>query len=339
LFHHKALGAQSELNRRGVPPKIKQKHMLKTPILFLIFKRPDVTMQVLSAIRRLQPSKLYVASDAARPDRSGEDEKVLQTRKLVLEGIDWPCEVETLFRETNLGCRMAVSSSIDWFFEHEEAGIILEDDCLPDPSFFGYCEELLERYRHDTRIMAISGDNFQQGRQRGNYSYYFSQLPHCWGWATWRRAWRTYHVALEHFEEVMAEPAYREFTHHTRFNQYRCKHIVDAYQKELDSWAFLWGFANHINHGLAILPQVNLVENIGFGPEATHTKGGSQKLQIKAQPIVLPLRHPPYVCHHKEADSFYFDTYLQLTPLTCISLLGKRLKDLFRKIVGMRFLC
>ncbi|GAK49453.1 hypothetical protein U14_00675 [Candidatus Moduliflexus flocculans] len=306
--------------------------MCNKPILFLIFKRPDVTAQVLAAIRQAQPSKLYIAADGARPDKEGETEKVAQTRELVLNGIDWPCEVKTLLRETNLGCRMAVSSAIDWFFEHEEEGIILEDDCLPDQSFFRFCEELLEYYRHDTRVMAISGDNFQQGQQRGKYSYYFSQLPHCWGWATWRRAWRLYHISIKYFEEIMAEPIYREFTHHAQFNQFRYKNIVNAYKKELDSWAFLWGFANHANHGLAILPQCNLVENIGFGEDATHTTGKGGKLRIAAQNIAFPLRHPPYVCHHKAADTFYVETYLKLTPRPKHSVLS-RINNKIRRVI------
>lgn len=308
--------------------------MLKTPILFLIFKRPDVTAQVFAAIRQAQPSKLYIAVDGPRPDKTGEADKVAQTRELVLNGIDWPCEVKTLLRDTNLGCRMAVSSAIDWFFEQEEAGIILEDDCLPDQSFFRFCEELLDYYRHDTRIMAISGNNFQQGQQRGLYSYYFSQLPHCWGWATWRRAWRMYHVAIEHFEEIMAEPTYREFTHHTLANVAWRSFFMKTYHHEIDSWAYLWTFANFVNHAFTILPQYNLVKNIGFGEEATHTIDKGKKLSIEAASIVFPLHHSPYMCLHKEAEDF---TYAELfcvrsTPKGIRHKFLKRLKRISNRI-------
>ena len=306
--------------------------MFNTPILFLIFKRPDVTAQVLAAIRQAQPTKLYIAADGERPDKEGEAEKVAQTRELVLSGIDWPCEVKTLFRDANLGCRMAVSSAIDWFFEQEEAGIILEDDCLPDQSFFRFCEELLEYYRHDTRVMAISGDNFQQGQQRGQYSYYFSQLPHCWGWASWRRAWSMYHVAIEHFEEIMAEPSYREFTHHALFNQFRYANFVKTYQKEIDTWDYLWGFTNHVNHGLAILPQKNLVQNIGFGAEATHTTGKASKYRTEAEALEFPLCHPPYICLHKAADTFYYETFLKLVPKKKQPLLRRMIHQLRRMV-------
>jgi len=233
--------------------------MCNTPILFLIFKRPDVTAQVLAAIRQAQPSKIYIAADGAQPDKEG--------------------------------------------------------DCLPERSFFRFCEELLEYYRRDKRIMAISGDNFQQGQQRGKYSYYFSQLPHCWGWATWRRAWRLYHISLEHFEEIMAEPSYREFTHHALFNQYRYNNIVKAYRKEIDSWAYLWGFAIHINHSLSILPQINLVENIGFSEDATHTTNKAKKFHIEKKSLEFPLKHPQYMCLHKEADTFIYETLFKLTSL------------------------
>lgn len=309
--------------------------MCSPPILFLIFKRPDVTAQVLAAIRQAQPSKLYIAADGARPDKDGEAEKVAQTRELVLNGIDWPCEVKTLLRETNLGCRMAVSSAIDWFFEHEEEGIILEDDCLPDQSFFRFCEELLEYYRDDMRIMSISGNNFQQGQQRGQYSYYFSQLPHCWGWATWRRAWRLYHTSIEHFEEIMAEPSYREFTHHALFNQFRYNNIVKAYRKEIDSWAYLWGFATAVNHSLTILPQKNIVKNIGFGGDATHTTGKAKKNDVISETLVFPLNHPPYLCLHKEADTFYYEIWLKLKPRPKVPMYSRIYNDISHIIQKM----
>lgn len=285
--------------------------MLNTAILFLIFKRPNITAQVFEVIRKAQPARLYIAADGARANQADDTEKVSMTRQVVLCGIDWPCEVKTLFRETNLGCRIAVSSAIDWFFEHEEEGIILEDDCLPDLSFFKFCEELLEYYRYDTRIMAISGDNFQKGQQRGIYSYYFSQLPHCWGWATWRRAWKLYNISIENFDEIIAEMSCREFTHNTIVNKFYYNNIVRSYQKEIDSWAYLWMFATAVNHGLSILPQRNIVANIGFGADATHTVKNNKKIPAKKS-MVFPLNHPSYMCLNKEADMFYYNNFLKL---------------------------
>lgn len=291
-------------------------------LLFLIFKRPETTLKVLEVIRQAQPPRIYVAADGARSDQASEAEQVAKTREIVLNGIDWPCEVKTLFRERNLGCRMAVSSAIDWFFEHEEEGIILEDDCLPDVTFFRFCKKLLEYYRNDTRIMAISGNNFQQGQRRGKYSYYFSQLPHCWGWATWRRAWRLYNISVENFQEIMGENFHCDFTHNFLANKMWKELIFKAYQNNIDSWTYLWLFSNFVNHGLSILPQKNLVENIGFGVNATHTIKDNKRLHISKQSINFPLEHPSCVCLHKEADNFtYSEVYRVKSKKWVVSLL------------------
>jgi hypothetical protein len=159
---------------------------VNTPIAFFIFNRPDTTARVFEAIRQAQPSKLLVVADGPRSTRPGEAEKCAATRAII-DQVDWECEVLTNYSDVNLGCRHRVSSGLDWVFEQVEEAIILEDDCLPHPTFFRFCEELLEWYRHDHRIVAISGDNFQNGHQSGEFSYYFSRYVHIWGWATWRR--------------------------------------------------------------------------------------------------------------------------------------------------------
>src|SRR5262249_20722231 len=160
----------------------------KIPVLFLIFNRPNTTARVMEAIRTAGPGRLYVAADGPRDGNADEAKRCAEVRRIATQ-VDWPCEVQTLFRERNLGCRQAVSSAITWFFEQEQEGIILEDDCLPSPSFFPYCAELLARFRNDERIMCITGCNFQQDMKGYPYSYYFSKYHHVWGWATWRRAW------------------------------------------------------------------------------------------------------------------------------------------------------
>ena len=170
---------------------------LNTAVLFLVFNRLDTTKQVFETIRQAKPQRLYIAADGARASRVGEAAQVQAVRDYVTSHVDWECEVKTLFREQNLGCKYAVSSAIAWFFENEEMGIILEDDCLPDPTFFNFCQELLARYRHDQRIGVISGDNFQFGHRRNDDSYYFSKYVHIWGWATWRDRWvNSYDVTI-----------------------------------------------------------------------------------------------------------------------------------------------
>ena len=162
--------------------------MISTPVLFLIFNRPELTEKVFQKIQDAQPKYLFVAADGPRDNKYGEKDLCEKTRAVVLENITWECEVKTLFRTENLGCRTAVSSAINWFFENVEEGIILEDDTVPDNSFFSYCQALLEKYRNHEQIMMITGDNFQDGIKRGNGSYYFSRYVHIWGWASWRRA-------------------------------------------------------------------------------------------------------------------------------------------------------
>ena len=171
--------------------------MLKTPVVFLIFRRPDLTARVFETIRQAQPAKLLIVADGAR----NEEEAILcQQTRTVTELIDWDCEVLRNYSDVNLGCRQRISSGITWAFEQVEEAIILEDDCLPHPSFFSYCQELLDYYREDKRIWCISGNNFQDGQLRGDGSYYFSNYPHCWGWASWQRAWQKYDRNLTNWE-------------------------------------------------------------------------------------------------------------------------------------------
>ena len=167
------------------------KNSLETAILILLFNRPETTIRVFDKISQIKPQRLYIASDGPRKNIDGEKEKVKKVREIATR-VDWPCEVKTLFRNENLGCKKGVSSAITWFFEQEEQGIILEDDCVPNLDFFTFCESLLDRYAEDERVSVITGNNFQNNKWRGDASYYFSKYNHCWGWASWRRSWKDY---------------------------------------------------------------------------------------------------------------------------------------------------
>ena len=169
------------------------------PVLILAWRRPHTLRQVINALRPVGPTQLYVACDGPNPDRFGEADKVEATRLLIDQEIDWPCEIHHLYSDVNQGCRLGVSRAITWFFEHVEEGIILEDDCVPHPVFFPYCQNLLDRYRYDHRVWCISGSNFQNGHWRGDGSYYFSRYNHCWGWASWRRSWQHYDAELSNW--------------------------------------------------------------------------------------------------------------------------------------------
>jgi hypothetical protein len=233
------------------------------PVLFLVFSRPDTTKQVFEAIRAQRPSRLYVAADGPRQSRPGESALCEETRK-VATAVDWPCELKTLFRDSNMGCRNAVSSAITWFFENEPEGMILEDDCLPSQDFFRFCRDLLSRYRDDEKVMHIAGINFQFGVRRGEASYYFSRIPHIWGWASWRRAWRLYDVEMKGLPDFIASGAMKDvFPRRERSWQGFLGEFQATSQGKINTWDYQWGFTLCKEGGLSIIPNVNLVSNIG----------------------------------------------------------------------------
>lgn len=272
---------------------------LQTPVAFLIFNRPEHTRKVFTEIRRTRPTRLLIVADGPRPNRPGEAALCTATRAVVAE-VDWPCEVLTNFSEYNLGCRNRISSGIDWVFDTVEEAIILEDDCLPHPDFFPFCAELLAHYRNDDRVMHIGGDNFQHGQCYGEASYYFSRYPHIWGWATWRRAWHYYDVGMTHWPTTHAR-VLASFEHHNerRFWKYLWCQVTE---RNVDTWDYQWMFACTERGGLAIIPKVNLVTNVGFGSGATHTTTSSLGANLPVEPLAWPLSHPKAVLRAAAAD-------------------------------------
>lgn len=243
---------------------------LDTPVLFLIFRQPEVTRRVFEQIRAARPRKLYIAADGPRANRL-DDITDCQATRAVVANIDWDCELHTRFLPSNLGLKRAVSSALDWFFEAEEEGIILEYDCLPDLSFFSYCQVMLERYREDQRIFSISGTNILSSEKYGDGDYYLSRFTPVWGWASWRRSWLQWRPDLENYKEfisqnilgsVVTEHKAREFWVAT-FNS-----IVSGENKT--TWAFCLIYAQLKSGGLCVVPKVNMIRNIGFGPEGTN---------------------------------------------------------------------
>lgn len=265
---------------------------LTTPIAFFIFNRPHTTARVFSSIARVKPRRLLVVADGPRVDREGETERVAQTRE-ILNLVDWPCEVETNFSDINLGCKARVSSGVDWVFERVDEAIFLEDDCLPDQTFFRFCQEMLERYRGDPRIGMISGGNFLFGHRQSADSYYFSKYVHIWGWACWRDRWvSSYDVDMKRW------PAIRDGNHvanlvGSRREARRWRDIFEfTYRGAIDTWDYQWIFANWLMGRLNIVPSVNLISNIGFGPDATHTTRRRRVADLATEPMEFPLRHP-----------------------------------------------
>lgn len=279
---------------------------METPVVLIIFKRPDTTQKVLESIRQVKPSKLFVIADGPRKDRLGEEERCTAARSII-DGVNWDCEVIKNYSDTNLGCKIRVSTGLDWVFEQIEEAIILEDDCVPNISFFPYCEELLKYYRFDTRIMSISAKNIQPNRNSPKFSYYFSRYHHCWGWATWRRAWKYYDFEMSLWPEVKSSNVLNNILHDQRAVKYWQKTFQKTYEGKVDAWDYRWTLACWLQSGLSILPSQNLVSNIGFGNEATNTITNSKNCpfaNMNSKEILFPLKHPPYVVRDNIADSF-----------------------------------
>lgn len=277
-----------------------------TAVLFLTFNRPETTRQVFRQIRRARPATLFVASDGPREGVPGEEDRVQEIRHWLPEAIDWECKVRTLYRDRNLGCKRAVIEAVTWFLEAVEEGIIVEDDCLPHPSFFGFCGDLLERYRHNPRVMMISGNNFQEGIQRGSASYYFSRYSHIWGWATWRRAWALMDADLETYDAFKSEGHLEAIFDPDERDYWR--KILDSVQGgRIDTWDYQWLFSVLSQGGLSATPNKNLVSNIGFGGTATHTGAESANANLPRHDLG-PIVHPDFVLRHHVADRFTFDT-------------------------------
>jgi hypothetical protein len=272
----------------------------KSAVLFVVFNRPDTTKKVLEKIRQSKPKRLYIAADAPRPGNS-KDQTLCDEVKASFKDIDWDCEVKCKFSDTNLGCRVAMSEAITWFFEHEEEGIILEDDCLPADSFFRFCDEMLEKYRHDTRIRHITGCNLQHGKIWGDASYYFSNMTHVWGWASWRRVWVDYKDLPKYNTPALKEQLGNIFSDPMLVESW-----LDIFNRllagKLNSWGYQLDLVNFFNNGLTIIPNNNLISNIGFHPEATHTINPESIYANVPVTEMGEITHPIFVLPQKQAD-------------------------------------
>lgn len=284
---------------------------LNTPVTFLIFNRPAATARVFETISRARPPKLLIVADGPRPDRPEDVDLCGQTRAVV-EHVDWPCEVLTKFSTQNLGCKHNVSLGLDWTFDQVEEAIILEDDCLPDATFFRFCEELLERYRDEPKIAQICGSNYQQGIRRTSFSYYFSRHAHIWGWATWRRSWRQNDLSMSAWPQLRDRGWLEEYLGDSKAAFYWKKLFDDSYKggrDSLNSWAIPWTFSCWARHILSIVPEVNLVSNIGYSGAGTHTTGGSAANRTTCSSMQFPLRHPPIIEANVDADRFTEESF------------------------------
>lgn len=277
---------------------------LQVPVAFIVFNRPETTARVFAEIARVRPSTLIVVADGPRAEVQGEAELCARTRA-VIEAVDWKCEVITNFSERNLGCRARVSSGLDFVFNYVEEAIILEDDCLPHPGFFSFCESLLHRYRDNEAVMAISGDNFHRGRRYTPFSYFFSRFVHIWGWASWRRAWKHYDVDMKQWQTLRDTDWLAGMFEREQDVAYWRDVFDRVANQQISTWDYQWLFSCWTKGGLSITPEINLVSNIGFGGSATHTTAVDYNMAgLPASDIGFPLRHPPSVERNRDADEF-----------------------------------
>lgn len=294
-------------------------------VLFLVFNRLDTTIEVFRSIQLAKPPRIYIASDGARKDHKDEQKNVTQIREYITNNIDWDCEVFTLFRKTNLGCKIAVSSAISWFFEHEEMGIILEDDCLPSQSFYWYCEELLNRYKNDQDVFLVSGSGESKLSNEFIFDYSFTKYPFIWGWASWKRVWDNYDVNISDWLDNKSNLLDTCSDNRTT-KRFWSLVLQEVYDSKIDTWDYQLSYLILKNRGKCIIPKDNLVTNIGFGANATHTLNSNDKLANRvAINIKFPLSHPEKIFLNNEIDN-YFDKNRFSHPSVIIRALNKLLR-------------
>jgi hypothetical protein len=281
-------------------------HRLQTPVAFFIFNRPSTTARVFAEIAKARPAKLLVVADGPRPDRAGELDSSLAARSLV-DQINWPCEVLTNFAESNLGCKRRLSSGLEWVFEQVEEAIILEDDCLPHATFFPFCTELLERFRDDERVSMICGSNFQRGNRRSPYSYFFGLHVTVWGWASWRRVWQYYDLEMRRWPELRETSWLSDLLLNPIAVRYWQETFEEAFKGNYDTWDWQLFFSWWSRGMLALIPDRNLVSNIGFGTQASHTRDSLPTMAgLPIEAMKFPLNHPLSIYLDRDADDLAF---------------------------------
>lgn len=306
---------------------------LNTPVAFIIFNRPDTAQRVFNEIRKAKPTQLLVIADGPRTSRPGEDEKCKQTRAIIKQ-VDWDCKVLTNFSDVNLGCKVRVSSGLDWVFNEVEEAIILEDDCLPDSTFFKYCQELLEFYREDERIMMISGDNHLFGKKIIGDSYYFSQNAYIWGWASWRRAWNKYDVTMKIWPQVRDDKGLERIFDNKALRKYWTHIFEEVYHGKIDTWDYQWVFTCFLQKGLNVTPNRNLISNIGFGDGATHTLDDHAiTANMAVEPMKFPLTHPQFLINDLEADKIVAQDIWKVKLDPKYKRMAKKIRNIINRLI------
>jgi hypothetical protein len=317
--------------------------MFETPILYLIFNRLELTKITFPSICVLKPKKLFIAADGPRFGNHYDENNCRLVREYVLSTIDWDCEVKVLFREENLGCGKAISEALSWFFMNVDEGIILEDDCLPDISFFSFCTILLNRYRYENRIMHIGGTNLQFGKFRGDGDYYYSIISHVWGWATWRRAWVHYEFNLNNAIKISPNRYNNVFRSNKNIIKYYKDIFSEMRNSKIDTWDYQWFYIIILNNGLSICPNKNLVKNIGFGKEATHCVNEPKWNTLNTANTISSFRQPSKFVIDYDADAYTFQEIIEIKArpgfrnMLSIKFISRKTYSIIKKILKFEF--
>jgi hypothetical protein len=290
--------------------------LFEVPISFHIFNRPETTQLVFNEIKKIRPKQLFITADGPR-DNKLSDKEACEKVRLIIDDIDWECELHTNFSDINKGSFKSTSEGITWVFEHVERAIILEDDCVPSGSFFKFCYELLDYYQDDTRVSIISGNNFQKGNNEIKDSYYFSRYTHIWGWATWKRTWDKVDFSMKYWPEYKKMNGLKSIFSKQKEIHYWEEMYQGMYEKKRKPhWDFLLTLSAFMNNTVSIMPNENLVSNIGFGPDASNCKTQSEIHCLEAREMTFPLKHPAFMCRFVAHDDytelkFFSGTYIR----------------------------
>jgi hypothetical protein len=300
------------------------------PVLLIAFNRPHTTTRVMEGISQAAPRRLFVAVDGPRPGYVEDQGRCAEVLDTIKKRIDWTCDVEYLVHQDNLGCGRGPASAISWFFENVESGIILEDDCLPARQFFPFCSTLLQRYRDDPRVAHIGGFNCQFGRTRGDGSYYFSRYFHCWGWASWRRAWAGFDINMKDYAEFVVGKGLENLFSRRSLRDFWRDNFDEAVHGDGSVWDYQWVYHNLKHNRLAVVPNHNMIQNIGFGAGATHTTASNGRMPAVAHDIPTEIVHPGSMITCAAADDFTYRHQLGLGFFHDVKQLGKRLLGIRR---------
>ena len=274
--------------------------MLQTPVAIFIFNRPNCTEQLVNALAVVKPAHLFVIADGPR---NANDIELCKQTRAIIDQIDWPCTIVKRYATSNMGCRESIPSGLNWVFERVDACIILEDDCIPQPSFFPFCQELLSRYQHDERVMTVGGHRSDGPNELGTESYYFSKYPSVWGWATWKEKWAKYDLNMSQWADLKDSKWLDDVLQNPKAVAY-WNRMFNHMKNGLDTWDYALAYSCWLHNGLSIRSRVNMISNVGFGKDATHTHQQTVLADMYAKPIDIkfPLKHPIAISIDKEMD-------------------------------------